>query len=149
MQTVSQNHSPVQASALRSPSWPFKRMMAELWLIGTGLAIVGLDLIGINDPQARFLIVLVAALLSIDVLAGGVCLLKGHIGIGILAVTAWLALPTAVAISSLVFLESWTAEFFGTLIGTAIVLVVAAPAVSIARSRPQFESFWDRKHWSG
>lgn len=81
-------------------------MMAELWLIGTALAFVGLDLIGINDPEARFLIVLVAALLSIDVLAGVVCLLKGHIGIGFLAVTAWLALPIAVAISSLVFLES-------------------------------------------
>ncbi|MDP9495208.1 MAG: hypothetical protein M3P87_08215, partial [Actinomycetota bacterium] len=68
---------------------------------------------------------------------------------GILAVTAWLFLPIAVAISSLVFNETWTAEFFGTLMGTAIVLVVAAPAVAIARSRPLFGSMWDRKHWSG
>ncbi|HET7847269.1 MAG TPA: hypothetical protein VFL72_07220 [Acidimicrobiia bacterium] len=139
----------MQTSAPKSPSWPFKRMMAELWLVGTALAFIGLDLMGINDPEARFLIILVAALLSIDVLAGAVCLLKGHIGIGILAVTAWLALPIAVAISSLVFNESWTAEFFGTLVGTAIVLVVAAPAVAIARGRPQFGSIWDRRHWSG
>jgi hypothetical protein len=127
----------------------FKRLMAELWMIGAVLAFMGLDLIGINEPDARFLIVLVAALLSVDILAGAICLLKGHTGIGLLALTAWLVLPIGVAISGLVFDERWTAEFFGALAGTAMVLVVAAPAVAIARGRPQFGSLWDRKDWRG
>jgi hypothetical protein len=124
-------------------------MMAELWLIGTILAFMGLDLIGINDPDARFLIVLVSALLSVDILAGAVCLLKGYTGIGMLALTAWVVLPIGVAISTLVFQERWTAEFFGSLVGTAIVLVVAAPAVAKARGRAQFGSLWDRRNWTG
>jgi len=149
MQTEYRNRSAVRSSPSKSPLWSFKRMMAELWLIGALLAFMGLDLIGINDPDARFLIALMAALLSLDILAGAVCFLKGHTGIGMLALTAWLALPIGVAISSLVFEERWAAEFFGSVVGTAIVLVVAAPAVSIARGHAQFGSLWDRKNWIG
>jgi hypothetical protein len=149
MQTDYRNRRDARVSPSSSPQWPIKRMIPELWLIGAALMFTGLDLIGIDDPDATFLIVLMAALLSADIVAGAICLLKGYTAIGMLALIAWLVLPIGVAISTLVFEERWAAEFFGSLVGTAIVLVVAAPALATARNRPRYESFWARRNWTG
>jgi hypothetical protein len=125
-----------------------KRMLAETWLIGAALAFLGLDLIGLDDPDAVVLVLLVSALLSADILAGAVCLLKGHPGVGWLALTAWLVLPIGVAISTLAFEERWASEFFGSVVGAVVVLVVAAPAMATARQRARYGSHWQRRGWS-
>ena len=122
--------------------------MAESWLIGAALVFLGLDLAGLDDPDALLLIVLVSALLSADIVAGAVCLLKGHTGVGWLALTAWLVLPIGVAISTPVFEEHGASEFFGSVVGAVDVLVVAAPALAAARQRARYGSYWERRGWS-
>lgn len=115
--------------------------------MGASLVFLGLDLIGIDDPEALLLIALMSALLSAEVLAGAVCRLKGYTGVGWLALTAWLVLPIGIAISTLVFDEPWASDFFGSVVGAAIVLVVAAPAAATAPLRARYGSYWDHRGW--
>ena len=148
MQTDYRNRSGVRVAPLATPHWPSRRIIAESWLIGAALVFLGLDSIGLDDPDALLLIVLVSALLSADIVAGAVCLLKGHAGVGWLALTAWLVLPIGVAISTLVFEERWASEFFGSAVGAVVVLVVAAPALATARQPARYGSYWQRRGWT-
>ena len=148
MQADYRNRSGVRVPLTTTPRWPIKRIMAESWLIGGALVFLGLDLIGLDDPDAALLIVLVSALLSADILAGAVCLLKGYAGVGWLALTAWMVLPISVAVSRLVFEERWASEFFGSVVGAVVVLVVAAPALATARQRARYGSYWERRGWT-
>ena len=139
-------------SGMQKPSstshWPTRRVVAELWLICTALVFFGLDAIGIDDPDATFLIVLMSIVISANIVAGTICLLKGYLGVGWLALTAWLVLPIGIGISSLILDQRWESDFFGSVVGAAVVLVVCAPALTTARRRARLGSFWERRRWT-
>ncbi len=140
------------SSGMQTPSstshWPTRRVVTELWLIGTALVFFGLDAIGIDDPDATFLIVLMSIVISADIVAGTICLLKGYLGVGWLALTAWLVLPIGIGISSQILDQRWESDFFGSVVGAAIVLVVCAPALTTARRRARLGSFWESRRWT-
>ena len=140
------------SSGMQTPSstshWPTRRVVTELWLIGTALVFFGLDAIGIDDSDATFLIVLMSIVISADIVAGTICLLKGYLGVGWLALTVWLVLPIGIGISSQILDQRWESDFFGSVVGAAIVLVVCAPALTTARRRARLGSFWESRRWT-
>ena len=128
--------------------WPIGRSVVELWLICTALVFFGLDAIGIDDPDATFLIILMSIVISASIVAGTICLLKGYLGVGWLALTTWLVLPIGIGISSQILDQRWESDFFGSVVGAAVVLVVCAPALTTARRRARLGSYWERRRWT-
>lgn len=140
------------SSGMQTPSstshWPSRRIVTESWLIGAALVFFGLDAIGIDDPDATFLIVLMSMMISASIVAGTICLLKGYPGVGWLALTAWMVLPIGIGISSQILDQRWESDFFGSVVGAAVVLVVCAPALTTARRRARLGSYWERRRWT-
>lgn len=97
------------------------------------------------DPDALGPLAVLTALFSAQIVCGVVCLLKGRRIVGVVALVGWLAFPAAVAASIVVFSDQWAPALAGSVLGAAVVAVLAVVAVIGAGRRSRPGSWWARE----